>query len=106
VDDFGVGYSSLSYLTMFSFNKIKIDKSFTQNMIHRADCAAIIAAVVALGSSLGIKTVAEGVESEEHYELLRIAGVDFLQGYLFGRACAESELNFERFDDQLVVSAA
>ncbi len=62
LDDFGTGYSSLNQLTMFPFDKIKIDKSFTRNLTSRADCAAIISAVLALAHSLDIETTAEGVE--------------------------------------------
>jgi diguanylate cyclase (GGDEF)-like protein/PAS domain S-box-containing protein len=91
LDDFGTGYSSLSYLTMFPFDKIKIDKSFTQD-IRRVECAAIISSVLALGRSLGIITTAEGVETEEQFELLRASGVNLVQGYLFGRPCPISQL--------------
>jgi EAL domain-containing protein (putative c-di-GMP-specific phosphodiesterase class I) len=79
---------------MFPFDKIKIDKWFTQNLTKRADCAAIISAVLALGSGLDIMTVAEGVETEQQFELLRAAGVNFVQGFLFGRPCPASELDF------------
>jgi diguanylate cyclase (GGDEF)-like protein len=92
LDDFGTGYSSLSYLTMIAFDKIKIDRSFTMNMIARADCAAIVAAVVALGHSLNRQTVAEGVETEQQLAMLRAAGVTMVQGYLFGRPCPLSAL--------------
>ncbi len=93
LDDFGTGFSSLSYLTMISFDKIKIDRSFTSNMTERADCAAIVAAVLALGHSLKTETVAEGVETEQQFELLRAAGVNLVQGYLFGRPRPLSELD-------------
>jgi EAL domain-containing protein (putative c-di-GMP-specific phosphodiesterase class I) len=92
LDDFGTGFSSLSYLTMIPFDKIKIDQSFTLNMTKRADCAAIVAAVLALGRSLNTDTVAEGVETEEQFQFLRKAGVSLVQGYLFGRPCPLSEL--------------
>ena len=95
LDDFGTGYSSLSQLTMFPFDKIKIDKSFTQNLTKRAECAAIISATLALANSLNIATTAEGVETPEHYRLLRLAGVTSLQGYLFKRPCCASEIDFE-----------
>jgi diguanylate cyclase (GGDEF)-like protein len=95
LDDFGTGYSSLSYLTIFPFDTIKIDKSFTQNLTKRAECRAIISAVLALGSGLSIKTVAEGVETEEQFQLLRAAGVDFVQGYLFGRPRPMAELELD-----------
>jgi len=92
LDDFGTGYSSLSYLTMVPFDKIKIDRSFTMNMTKRADCAAIVAAVVALGHSLKTQTVAEGVETEQQLGILRAAGVTMVQGYLFGVPCPVSDL--------------
>ncbi len=94
LDDFGTGYSSLSCLTKFPFDKIKIDKSFTQNMAKRAECAAIVASVRALGRGLNIVTTAEGVETEQQFELLRTAGVNLVQGYLFGRPCPASELDW------------
>ena len=107
VDDFGTGYSSLSYLTMFPFDKIKIDRSFTRNLTRRSDCAAIVSAVIALGSGLDIKTVAEGVETEQQFQLLRAAGVDFVQGYLFAQPSPASELDFERiYTDRCVENAA
>jgi EAL domain-containing protein (putative c-di-GMP-specific phosphodiesterase class I) len=84
---------------MLPFDKIKIAKSFTQNVTKRSDCSAIVAAVLALGSGLGIKTVAEGVETEEQFLLLRAAGVDIVQGFLFSRPCPGSELCFGINDD-------
>ena len=94
LDDFGTGYSSLSQLMMFPFNKIKVDKSFTQNLTKRTECAAIIAATLTLARSLDIATTAEGVETAEQYRLLRIAGVTSLQGYLFQRPCPAAQLDF------------
>jgi predicted signal transduction protein with EAL and GGDEF domain len=94
VDDFGTGYSSLSYLTMFPFDKIKIDRTFVQNLTKRADYAAIVSAVLTLGSGLSMKTVAEGVETEQQFYILRSAGVDFVQGYLFGPPRPVGELRF------------
>lgn len=95
LDDFGTGYSSLSHLTVFPFDKIKIDKSFTQNMTKRADCAAIISATLTLAQSLNIATTAEGVETKEQYQLLRLAGVTSLQGYLFKRPGPAVEIDFD-----------
>jgi EAL domain-containing protein (putative c-di-GMP-specific phosphodiesterase class I) len=92
IDDFGTGYASLSYLTMFPFDKIKIDRSFTANLTRRADCAAIVSAVLALGHALEIETIAEGVETEQQFGILRAAGVTFVQGYLFGPPCPASDL--------------
>jgi diguanylate cyclase (GGDEF)-like protein/PAS domain S-box-containing protein len=96
LDDFGTGYSSLSQLAMFPFDRIKIDKSFTQNMTKRSECAAIISATLTLAQSLDICTTAEGVETFDQYRLLRLAGVTSLQGYLFKRPGPPSELDFDR----------
>jgi diguanylate cyclase (GGDEF)-like protein/PAS domain S-box-containing protein len=95
LDDFGTGYSSLSQLMIFPFDRIKIDKSFTQNLTKRADCAAIISATLTLAQSLDIATTAEGVETADHYRILRLAGVTSLQGYLFKRPGPISEIDFD-----------
>ena len=95
LDDFGTGHSSLSHLTMFPFDKIKIDKSFTQSITKRADCAAIVSAVLALARSLEIATTAEGVERKEQLQLLRVVGVTSVQGYLIKRPGPASELAFD-----------
>ena len=94
LDDFGTGYSSLSQLAMFPFDRIKIDKSFTQNMTKRTECAAIISATLTLAQSLDIATTAEGVETVEQYRLLRLAGVTSLQGYLFMRPAPAQDIDF------------
>lgn len=94
LDDFGTGYASLSYLTMFPFDKIKIDKSFTQGLSSRVDCAAVVASVLSLARGLDIAVTAEGVETKEQFELLRAAGVNQVQGYLFGRPSPVGEINF------------
>jgi diguanylate cyclase (GGDEF)-like protein/PAS domain S-box-containing protein len=96
LDDFGTGYSSLSQLMMFPFDKIKVDKSFTQNLTKRTECAAIIAATLTLARSLDIATTAEGVETVDQYRLLRLAGVTSLQGYLFETPCQSAQLDFRR----------
>jgi diguanylate cyclase (GGDEF)-like protein/PAS domain S-box-containing protein len=98
LDDFGTGYSSLRYLTTFPIDKIKIDKSFTQNITHRADCAAVVASVLALGSGLDVATVAEGVETKQQFDILRASGVNYVQGYLFGAPCPADEIDFKKFD--------
>jgi diguanylate cyclase (GGDEF)-like protein len=95
LDDFGTGYSSLSYLQMFPFSKIKIDRSFVSQIARRADSAAIVCAVAGLARNLEILTTAEGVETTEEVELLRAAGVNQLQGYLFGRPISHTELRFD-----------
>ena len=96
LDDFGTGYSSLSYLRMFPFNKIKIDRSFIAELSSRADCAAIVCAITGLARSLNVETTAEGVETRQQFELLRVAGCTQAQGYLFSRPCKAAELNFDR----------
>jgi diguanylate cyclase (GGDEF)-like protein/PAS domain S-box-containing protein len=106
LDDFGTGYSSLSYLTKFPFDKIKIDKSFTQNLTKRKECAAIIASVHALAVGLDILTTAEGVETEQQFEILRDAGINLIQGYLFGRPRPVSELDFAPVDAPSRVESA
>ena len=77
------------------FDRIKIDKSFTQNMIKRSDSAAIISATLTLAKSLDIATTAEGVETEDQSRLLRLAGVNSLQGFLFKRPSAAAEIDFD-----------
>jgi EAL domain-containing protein (putative c-di-GMP-specific phosphodiesterase class I) len=106
LDDFGTGYSSLSYLTKFPFDKIKIDKSFTQNMTKRAECRAIVSSVRALGHGLNIVTTAEGVETEQQFEMLRAAGVNQVQGYLLARPCPADQLEFALDVIDLVGNAA
>ena len=98
LDDFGTGYSSLSELTRFPFDKIKIDKSFTQGLSNRADCAAVVASVLTLARGLDIAVTAEGVETKQQFELLRAAGVNQLQGYLFGRPSPVAELDFSALE--------
>jgi len=100
LDDFGTGYSSLSYLRSFPFDKIKIDRSFVQELASREDSMAIVRAVAGLGRSLGIVTTAEGVESAEQLDLLRREGCNQAQGYLFSppRPAAEVERMLTRAD--------
>ena len=83
LDDFGTGYSSLSYLRSFPFDKIKIDQSFVRDLSVRDESLAIVRAVTGLGSSLGISTTAEGVETEAQLEKLRAEGCTEVQGYYF-----------------------
>ncbi len=92
LDDFGIGYSSLSYLRSFPFNKIKIDQSFVRDMATRADCAAIVESVAHLATNLGMGATAEGVETGEQLGLVRAAGCTEAQGYHFGRPRPGREL--------------
>lgn len=85
MDDFGVGCSSLSYFQRFRFDKVKLDKSFVQDITSR-ESRAIVEAVVGLGQKLSMGIVAEGVETEQQMRMLVASGCTHLQGYLFGRA--------------------
>lgn len=92
LDDFGIGYSSLSYLRAFPFDKIKIDGSFVHDVARKPDCRAIIRAVAELGASLGMTTVAEGVETEEQVEILARLGCRQVQGCLVSPPRPASEI--------------
>ncbi len=92
MDDFGTGYSSLSYLRSFPFDKIKIDRSFIRELGKESDGVAIVRAVMELGSSLGMITTAEGVETEEQLEILRREGCMQVQGFLFGNPRPAAEV--------------
>ncbi len=85
MDDFGTGYSSLATLQAFSFDTIKIDRSFVSQLEQRPAAAVIVRAVLGLGRSLGIRVVAEGVETEEQMRFLIAEGCGEMQGYLFGK---------------------
>jgi len=91
LDDFGIGYSSLSYLRSFQFDRIKIDRSFVQNIERDRDAHAILCAIVALGKTLRMKVVAEGVETEVQRLLVQAAGCELVQGFLFWRGLPAEE---------------
>lgn len=85
LDDFGTGYASLSYLKKFPFQQLKVDRSFVRDIMTDPDAAAIIRAIIAMGRSLRLSVVAEGVESQEQYAYLVEHGCTLFQGYMFGR---------------------
>jgi diguanylate cyclase (GGDEF)-like protein len=87
LDDFGTGYSSLNYLQKFPFDRLKIDRSFVASLGMTGNSGAIIQSIVTLGHALGMKVLAEGVETNEQRVLLRLAGCDEMQGFLFAKAC-------------------
>ncbi|TXM73085.1 EAL domain-containing protein [Methylobacterium sp. WL12] len=92
MDDFGTGYSSLTYLRRFPFDKMKIDRSFVQDAGKATEAGAIIRALVALGGSLGITTLVEGVETEEQLAAVRAEGCQEMQGFLFSRPRPAGEI--------------
>jgi|HubBroStandDraft_5_1064220.scaffolds.fasta_scaffold07928_3 diguanylate cyclase (GGDEF)-like protein len=94
LDDFGVGFSSLAYLTVFPFDKVKIDKSFIDRL-DRPETSAVIASIVQLTTSLNRSTVAEGIETQDQLDRVRALGLKFGQGYLFSKPVPASELKFE-----------
>jgi EAL domain-containing protein (putative c-di-GMP-specific phosphodiesterase class I) len=85
LDDFGSGYSNLGYLQRFPFDKLKIDRSFVKALGRSSNGGVIIQAIVALGRALGVSVLVEGVETEEQRVLLRLAGCDEMQGFLFAK---------------------
>jgi diguanylate cyclase (GGDEF)-like protein len=85
LDDFGTGYSSLSYLQSFPFDKIKIDRSFIQELLNRPGASAIVHAIIDLAHALGMETTAEGVEDSGQLAQLRLHGCSSVQGFLFSR---------------------
>lgn len=93
LDDFGTGFSSLSHLRMFSFDKVKIDRTFVAEITERTDSAAIVCAVTGLARALDMVTTAEGIETEQQLHILRAAGCTQGQGFLFGKPKPASELN-------------
>jgi diguanylate cyclase (GGDEF)-like protein len=93
LDDFGTGFSSLSYLQKFPFDRLKIDRAFVASLGSSGNAGAIIQSIVTLGHALGMKVLAEGVENDEQRVLLRLAGCDEMQGYLFARPAPAAEVD-------------
>ncbi|MGI4877162.1 MAG: EAL domain-containing protein, partial [Janthinobacterium lividum] len=92
LDDFGTGYSSLGYLQKVAFSRIKIDRSFVQHATEPAgEAVAIIQAIVALATSLGMETTAEGAETRAEFDVVRDLGCLQVQGYLTGRPMGAAE---------------
>jgi diguanylate cyclase (GGDEF)-like protein/PAS domain S-box-containing protein len=92
MDDFGTGYSSISYLRRFPFDKIKIDRSFVRDAATSPDARAIIRAIISLGTSLGIATLVEGIETEEQLAIVRAEGCREMQGFLFSPPLPVAEI--------------
>jgi diguanylate cyclase (GGDEF)-like protein len=99
IDDFGTGYSSLSYLRKLPVGELKIDRSFVLDLETSDDACAVVEAVVKLAHTLGLKVVAEGVETEGQNRILRSFGCDQLQGYLFAKPMSAKALTLWAMDD-------
>ncbi|MFN5719079.1 MAG: EAL domain-containing protein, partial [Bradyrhizobium sp.] len=92
LDDFGTGYSSLSYLRSFPFDKLKIDKSFVRDATATHGSKSIVRAVISLGRSLGMTTIAEGIETVEQLDHMRAEGCNEAQGFLFSHPVPVTEI--------------
>jgi len=92
IDDFGTGFSSLSYLTQLSPKKLKIDRSFLKDVFSKKENMRLIESIIALGHSLGLKVVSEGVETVEQLNYLKEINCDFVQGYLLGKPVNANDL--------------
>ncbi|MEY8214494.1 MAG: EAL domain-containing protein, partial [Colwellia sp.] len=92
MDDFGTGYSSLSYLRQYAFDVVKIDKSFIQGIPKNETDHELVNAIIAMAQSLGLKIVAEGVETKEQVDILTTLGCDYLQGYYFSKPVPAKQL--------------
>lgn len=100
IDDFGMGYSSLSYLRRLPISQIKIDKSFVDNVEHEWDDEAIVRIIASIGRTLRLSVLAEGVENERQRLMLKAAGCSFFQGYHFGKPMQEKEFRLRLLNGQ------
>jgi EAL domain-containing protein (putative c-di-GMP-specific phosphodiesterase class I) len=101
IDDFGTGYSSLAYLTTLPISELKIDRSFVRDLGVTPQSSAVVTAIIALARSLGLRVVAEGVETLRQMEVLHRLGCSVMQGFLFSRAVPPAEL--QRWLEQTVL---
>jgi diguanylate cyclase (GGDEF)-like protein len=103
LDDFGTGFSTMSTLVRFSFDKLKIDSSFVKESVHGRESAAVVRGIVALAREIGMPTTAEGIETQEQLDFVRVCGCTHAQGFLLGKPLRGSEI--EQIDGQLTASA-
>ncbi|PWF48580.1 EAL domain-containing protein, partial [Massilia glaciei] len=96
IDDFGIGYSSMSYLKKFKVDFLKIDQSFVKDMMHSADSTVFAETIIVMAHKLGLEVIAEGVETVEQRDWLRAKECDYAQGFLFSEAATA-----ERFTEML-----
>jgi EAL domain-containing protein (putative c-di-GMP-specific phosphodiesterase class I) len=99
IDDFGTGYSSLAYLRKLPARQLKIDRGFVADIEHSSDALAVVDAVIKLAHALGLKVVAEGVETENQRDILLGLRCDELQGYLFAKPMPAKMLTLWAMDD-------
>ena len=92
IDDFGTGYSSLAYLKELNADILKIDMTFVKNMLQDSKSKALVKAIVDISKEFGIKSIAEGVETKEQYNMLKEMGVDYAQGFLLSKPLPEEEI--------------
>ena len=91
LDDFGTGYSSLSYLKKFDIDYLKIDQSFVHNLMPGSNDMALCEAIIVMAHKLGLKVIAEGIETAEQHDLLAAAGCDYGQGYVFSKPASAED---------------
>ena len=107
IDDFGTGYSSLSYLQRFRYDSLKIDRSFVSTMSDKVDSSAIVEAIITLGSTLGMKVIAEGVETDDQVNRLRAMNCPEAQGFWFSRPLHHDAVSdFLRADSDIASKAS
>jgi sensor c-di-GMP phosphodiesterase-like protein len=91
MDDFGTGYSSLAYLKKFDLDYIKIDQSFVRNLVDGSADKALCEAIIVMAHKLGLKVIAEGVETKQQRDVLAAFGCDYAQGWLYSKAIPAKE---------------
>ncbi|WP_144139653.1 putative bifunctional diguanylate cyclase/phosphodiesterase [Paraburkholderia sp. BCC1884] len=104
LDDFGTGFSTMSTLVRFSFDELKIDSSFVKESVHRRESAAVVRGIVALAREIGMPTTAEGIETQEQLNFVRVCGCTHAQGFLLGKPVQGHEI--EQIEESLATQSA